>query len=818
MRSAEIAVDFPDSRSRTFTYLVPDGMPVDVGCLVNVPFGAQKLQGVVFSLGDVVPAEIATLRPIIRLLEDGPFLSPERLELARWLAGHYRTTLYAASALMLPPGAVVRQRTWLTRVEPPPSRLEDLRPGEQRAWGLAPESGRMRKDRLVRRLGTGGDATVDRLIKRGFFNAIPEMERAAAPKYEDRLVLAAPTDAAIVEAARLKDGRSARRGGLLELLVSDNPPLNRAALTRMFGAPAVKGVLETGFARIERTPVQRDPLFRHVFQQEFQPEPTPEQAGAISAIVQAINAAGKQGTPERFLLFGVTGSGKTEVYLRVVDACLKSGKRAIVLVPEIALTVQTLRRFASRFPGKIALQHSGLSDGQRYDQWQQIRRGGYQIILGSRSAIFAPVDNLGLVVMDEEHEWTYKQTDQSPRYHARAVAERLCDLTGAVLVCGSATPALETFRRSERGEFKLLRLPRRLAGGEIAGPAATARVEIVDMREELRAGHAEVLSRALIESLRSALATGGRAILFINRRGVASFVQCRSCGTVRKCRQCDTSLVYHRPGSRDAQGRLICHYCGYTIRSTLACPACGGDQMLRLGPGTQAVAEAVHSYFPKAGVVRWDSDSARTAMEHENILRRFESGNSRVLVGTQLVAKGLDIPEVTLVGVVSADIGLAIPDFRAAERTFQLLAQSAGRAGRGARVGKALFQTLQPEHYAVRAAVTEDYETFYKVEMALRAQYAYPPFTRLVRLLFSDPDPQQAEASAQKLADLLKHERSVSGDSRTDILGPTPVYPQHVRGRHRWQIVLRGPSPGDLLDRVTPGRGWAIDVDPASSG
>ncbi|MDP3768867.1 MAG: primosomal protein N', partial [Dehalococcoidia bacterium] len=549
MPYAEIAVDFPDDRARTFTYAVPDGMDIRPGALVRVPFGAQTLPGIVFSLSEASPLEAT--RPVIEAQAGGPLISPARLDLARWIASHYRTTLYLASTLMLPAGAVARQRTWLTLAAPAPAPPEDLRPGEQRGIRLARAQGRIRKDRLARSLGTGGKAIVDRLIRRGFFNTASEIERPARPRLQDHLALAIAPEAARAEAERLRGTRSARRGALLDWLAAGNAPGTKAGMASRFGEAAVKALLASGQARLDRVRVRRDPLRDHVVQQSFAPDPTPEQAAAISAVSQAIGKT-QPGQPARkFLLFGVTGSGKTEVYLRAVQACLDSGRRAIILVPEIALTPQTLRRFASRFPGKIALQHSGLTEGQRFDQWWEINNGDYPMVLGSRSAVFAPLADLGLVVMDEEHEWTYKQSDLAPRYHARDAAERLCARTGAVLLCGSATPDLTTFRRAERGDYTLLRLPRRLVAGERQtappdGRPDQGRVQTVDMRAELRAGHVEVFSRPLISALRQTLSRGERAVLFINRRGTASFVQCLGCGAVRKCRRCDTTLTYHR--------------------------------------------------------------------------------------------------------------------------------------------------------------------------------------------------------------------------------------------------------------------------------
>jgi primosomal protein N' (replication factor Y) len=448
-----------------------------------------------------------------------------------------------------------------------------------------------------------------------------------------------------------------------------------------------------------------------------------------------------------------------------------------------------------------------------------VKEGQYPVVLGSRGAVFAPLDDLGLIVIDEEHEWTYKQHDQTPRYHARDVAERLAAESGAVLVLGSATPSLTSFRRAERGELRLLRLPERpaevtglTAGAEIGG---RARARVIDMREELRANHTEILSRGLIDAMRRSVNGGGRVILYLNRRGLAAFVQCTECGLMRRCRRCDTTLTHHR-GTGDRPSRLVCHFCSYSVRSSSACPACGGKSVRRSGPGTETVANVVRSYFPRAGVVRWDSDTARTFRDHMEVLRSFEEGEAKFLVGTQMVAKGLDIPSVTLVGVVSADIGIAVPDYLAAERTFQLLAQVAGRAGRGPSGGEVIIQTMQPDHYAIQAAQAQDYEWFYEREMELRARYDLPPYNRLIRLLYSGPDAVQAHATAYETAERLNHHRTVTGLTDVTVVGPTPAFPLRVREMYRWQLVLKGALPERLLDAGPLEPGWSIDVDPVS--
>jgi primosomal protein N' (replication factor Y) len=463
--------------------------------------------------------------------------------------------------------------------------------------------------------------------------------------------------------------------------------------------------------------------------------------------------------------------------------------------------------------------HSGLSIGQRYDQWRRVKNGAFPIVLGSRGAISAPVENPGLIVIDEEHEWTYKQGDQAPRYHARDVAERISESTGAVLVLGSATPDVASYRAAQTGRYQLLKLPDRV-GSSKAGQPAMAQVEIVDMRDEREDGHFEMLSRKLIDSMRDALAAGGKVILFLNRRGSASFIQCTECGNVRQCRRCDTPLTFHRDpkDSRAQSGKLVCHYCNYRVKAGSKCPTCGGRQMRRSAPGTQMVVETVQQYFASVEVVRWDSDSARTAADHQRIMDEFVNSEASVLVGTQMVAKGLDIPSVTLVGVISADTGLAVPDFRAGERAFQVLAQVVGRSGRGAWDGRAIIQTFNPEHYAIQAAADQDYELFYDTEINLRSSQANPPFTSMIKLMHSAANADIAKAEAERFGQQLNEARESHGETGIEVIGPTPAYPQRLRNMYRWQILLKGSHPERLLEIVPHGSLWTADVDPASLG
>jgi primosomal protein N' (replication factor Y) len=511
-----------------------------------------------------------------------------------------------------------------------------------------------------------------------------------------------------------------------------------------------------------------------------------------------------------FLLHGVTGSGKTEIYLRALEQAISLGKRAIVLVPEIALTPQTIDHFASRFPHRVGVFHSKLSIGEQFDQWWRIKEGAFDVIIGSRGAVFAPQPDLGLIVIDEEHEWTYKQQEQSPRYHARDVAIKLAELTGSAVIMGSATPDVTTYYQSQTGAYRLLSLPERIAK---AGKRKDSlpQVEIVDLRKELRAGNRSIFSRALAGRMKQALASGEQVILFLNRRGTSTFVQCRNCGYVLGCRRCDVALTYHSAGED-----LVCHQCNYRAPAPDFCPRCGSKRIKFLGIGVQRVEEETHRLFPQANLLRWDRDVTGGKHSHEEILDKFVAHAADILIGTQMIAKGLDLPLVTLVGVINADIGLHLPDFRAGERTFQILSQVAGRAGRGALVGHVVVQSYNPEYYAIVCAARHDYASFYQHETSLRRQYSNPPFSRLARLLYVNPSDAQCRREVQRMHQLLKEERDSWGMADISLIGPSPVFVQKVRGRFRWQIILRGDDPARLLAQVPIPQGWTVDIDPVS--
>ncbi|MYA60653.1 MAG: primosomal protein N' [Chloroflexi bacterium] len=828
----DVAVDFSDrDRMRTYTYSVPSGISVNPGDLVWVPFGYRPVQGIALSVSQSTETE--NVRNIDSVVKGGPFISPQLLRTAGWISDHYRTNIFRACVAMLPPGANQQLHIWVSRGEVPSEVGGPLSgsaiPKEQRAViGELQKQGRVRRDRLVRKIGRSNERHLDALVRRGiaFEESIWERPRASAVfKPHVRIAIENPDLCDAID--RYVQRRAHRRADLIRHLSTVPDPVPRAELSRLFGSQAVKAVIDDGFVAVEQVRVERDPLADYAVQDSIRHDLTPEQQDAVETINSSISSDKNDVGNRSFLLFGVTGSGKTEVYLRAVEQCIAIGRRAVVMVPEIAMTPQTLQRFASRFPGQIALQHSGLTMGQRFDQWHQINEGRFDVVIGSRSSIFAPVDDLGLVVIDEEHEWTFKQSDRAPRYHAKQVAERLCHEAGATLVLGSATPDIATYHRASSldasGGMTMLRLPRRInetirvaQASTDNTPIATGRAKsvIVDMRVEMQDGHREMLSRPLLQALSDNVDAGGKSILFINRRGSASFVQCMSCGTIRTCPNCQTPLTLHRNPRRASGSRLQCHYCSYSVDAARQCRNCGGTGIARRAAGTEGVEEVVRGFFPKTPVLRWDSDTARNATEHTRLLEEFQSDGNHILVGTQMVAKGLDIPSVSLVGVVAADIGLAVPSFRSAERTFQILSQVTGRAGRADTPGIAIIQTFQPEHFAIAAAAAQDYESFYLQEIETRQRFLLPPLASYVRLSYGAYENQEAEMEARSVRTRLEQFLESGVAIKVDVAGPSPCFPARLAGRYRWQILLKGDDPARILDEVPLGPGWLVDVDP----
>ena len=809
---AEVAVDAPAGHSRTFSYSIPPSLDVKVGQPVTVPFGSRQLQGLVFSLTSA--SQVPETRDVLSVPAGGPTLSQVHLALARWISGYYLCSLFEAAAPMLPPGGRLRLKPYLT-LAPTVDGAVHVGPSsdQKRVLEYVRDKGRVAEERVMEAMGPRARTAIGRLVESGY--VVRTMARSGAPvspKYREDIRLAPVASRPPPGELSALSRRAPRQAALVERLKKVESSITLTVARKEYGYGPVRAMLAKGWIVKEAVPVSRDPLAGRHFPPATPVTLTAHQRKAAAAVREALDKP--SASHRSFLVQGVTGSGKTEIYLHSVGRCLQLGKKAIVMVPEIALTDQTIERFGARFPGEVAVMHSGLTPGQRFDQWWKMQQGEYGVVVGSRSAVFAPQPDLGLIVIDEEHEWTYKQHDASPRYHARDVAHRLAELSGAVLVLGSATPDLGSYHSSQAGGSRVLNLPDRVPPDRRPRPpkpgeSGLAAAEVVDMRSELRAGNRGMFSRVLHRALGECLSSGSQALLFLNRRGSSSFMQCRSCGFGLRCRRCDVGMTYHRQA-----GRLLCHYCGDRRIPPPKCSRCHAFRMSYYGVGTQAVVDEVRTRFPEANVLRWDRDAARSPEEYRGLQERFRSGEAQVLVGTQMIAKGLHFPSVTLVGVVLADVGLYVPDFRAGERAFQLLCQVAGRAGRGPRKGRAILQTYQPENYAIRAAAAQDYHRFYRQEIAHRREQGNPPFSRLIRLLYNHTNRARCEAEALRLAGVLRHEAESWGQSNIDILGPTPGHPSRVRGRYRWQLILRGAQPRSLLDKVPVPQGWVVDVDP----
>ena len=705
---AQVIVDIiHENVARQFTYRIPEGMALSIGTRVRVPFGPQKIEGIVTGLSAATDVPPDKLKPIIAPLEEYPAVLPPLMALAEEMAHQAHCPLAETLRLMMPAamrGGRIQKKMQLT------------------ARSLVPQ---------------------EELEKALFL-------RRRAPKQQMLLTL-------------LKDGKTRP--------VSELEPLVKNALE------GLKGLEKAGLAVLEKEEVMRLPYEDDV---PLTPDPvlTPQQQEVLGEMEAPLEKG--EGA---FLLNGVTGSGKTEVYIRLVRKALALGKGAIILVPEIALTPQMVSWFRGRFGPVAAVMHSRLTDGQRYDEWRRIRLGKARVVIGARSAVFAPVEKLGLIVVDEEHEQSYL-SDYHPRYDARDVAHSRCRREGATLLLSSATPSILSFAKARRGDYMLLEMTRRVMDRPLPS------VDIVDMREELKSGNRSIFSGLLYQNLKTCLEKGQQAVLFINRRGYNSFVSCRACGHVMKCPNCDISLTFHQAGG---DGQMHCHYCGYQAPPPKTCPECRSSYIRYFGIGTQRVEEEVKKLFPQVNVVRMDLDTTATRNAHEKLLGQFRRGEAQVLVGTQMIAKGLDFPHVTLVGVIAADMTLNLPDYRSPERTFQLLTQVAGRAGRGKEKGAVVIQTYKPEAFAIQAAASQDYRSFFETEFQRRRTGLYPPFTLLCRLLIEGEAEKTVQEAVQKLYETCQIylEKHPAQRKRVLMIRPDAAPVKMIRGKSRYHVLIK---------------------------
>jgi primosomal protein N' (replication factor Y) len=732
---------------------------IQIGSTVVIPFGKTERLGYVIAL----PAkpEHENHSDIIAVVDEPPAFDATIAELAAWTSERYVSSLSAALRLALPPG----------------------------------------RGRRLKRDGVDAAGNPRYVLTKPLVNV----------KTEGYARLLVPKDQAL--AASDKAARAPKQAYALRALVDGPLPLHRLASEGGVKAAALKPLVERGLVGIYREDTFREPDFTYPEELALDFILTPDQKVALDKITEP----DAQGESPVFLLHGVTGSGKTEVYLRAIAATMAAGKSAIILVPEIALTPQTVSRFRSRFGDKVAVLHSGLGLGERFDQWQRIRRGDCKVVVGARSAIWAPVSDLGLIVVDEEHETSYKQ-DNDPRYSARAVAIYRAKISGARVVLGSATPSIESRYSADKDDFTLIKMPSRIADRPM--PA----VEIIDMREEPRHKGSSNFSERLVEGLRETLDQGDKAIVFLNRRGFANFLICRDCGAVINCKRCNVSLTYHISGRY-----LLCHHCGYRSNAPKECPECGSAGIGYFGSGTERVEAELKELFPDSPITRMDSDTTGAKDAHRRHLAEFKTREGGILLGTQMIAKGLDFPDVTAVGIINADTALNLPDFRAGERTFQLMTQVSGRAGRGDKPGTVYIQTYNPENYAIQALAVGDYDRFYENEAALREALDYPPFCELINVIMTAGSEEAVRREADDIAASLQ-EAGESGalTGVREILGPAPAPLSKIKNKYRMHIVMKtdgSPAPRAFLRELSghkrnrqtvSGASLTIDVDPVS--
>lgn len=840
----EVAVNVPQVTG-LFSYHVPEDFVevVAPGSLVVAPFGKSLVQGVVLRFIDT--PGIAETRAIEAVIDAQPVLTPVQMELARWLSQTTLAPMAACFAPMIPPG-LGQQSDTLYHLNPGRITYANLAPPQLRLVRLLEERGDLRGRQIDTALPRQNwRAAARTLLGRGTIASRPVLQPPSVrPKTVRTVQLACSPQEALDRIEKVgKPGSDAqkRRQAILRFLIKEPWPVEAAWVYAHSGGGSLQDLQkleEDGLVMLGESEVWRDPLEQMQVVTGSAPELTEAQQQAWDHLRLGLERMGKESTaPLPYLLHGITGSGKTEIYMRAVEETLRMGRQAMILVPEIALTPQTVRRFLARFPGQVGLIHSRLSPGERYDTWRRARSGELPVIVGPRSALFTPLPNPGLIVLDECHDPAYHQDDVQPNYSAVETAITYSKLANCALVLGSATPDVGLYYRAQREGWEVLRLPMRIIAHREAVEAAAAPqgasgtpfgssaitstpaprkegglppIQVVDMRQELKAGNRSIFSRSLREAIGQVLSAKQQAILFLNRRGTATYVFCRSCGHSLRCPRCDLPLTLHTD-----QGGLVCHTCNYRRQQPKTCPQCESPHIRQYGAGTEKVEAEVREMFPGARVLRWDAETTRQKGAHDLLLQAFMNHQADILVGTQMLAKGLDLPLVTLVGVVLADVGLQLPDYNAGERTFQLLTQVAGRAGRSQLGGRVILQTFNPEHYAIRAAAAHDYPGFYKQELEYRRRLRYPPYAHLARLEIRDANPEKAEAAAKGLAQQIEKWIEAGSHRGTEIIGPVPCFYGKQNTLYRWQIILRGPDPAAILRGKTI-ENWRIEMDPVS--
>ena len=786
-------------------YLVDPGMEAGVrpGVRVLVPLGPRRAVGIVTELATA--STHPRLKRLLATLDPEPLIDDALLRLCRWMADYYLSSFAEAVSTALP-GSM---RVTIERVVHtcPIDHDRTLTPTERELFDWLRAGGPHAVEVITDKFGGHAGRTLSALRRKGCVRIEEQLHGGSGPTKRARYYQAA-RDLSTNEARAWRSQRPAQFAVYAYLHAH---PLRRALASELHGtfpnlSPKLGALVKAGVVSITEEEIYR-PVLPEVVPADHAVELTTAQRAAVDAVTRSIGAVFRP-----FLLWGVTGSGKTEVYLRAIAECLGTGRSALVLVPEISLTHQLVDRVRARFGERVAVLHSGLSDGERWDEWRKIARGTMPIVVGARSAVFAPLPRLGLVVVDEEHDAAFKQED-GMRYNGRDVAVMRAKLAGCPILLGSATPAMESFHNARSGRYEVLELADRVE----ARPLPT--VDVVDLRRSPTAGRAVLVSPPLAAALQANLAARGQSLVFLNRRGFANFLQCLQCGDPLQCPNCSVTLTLHRRWQA-----LRCHHCDHTVPVPGACPSCGGLSLAAWGAGTEQVEAALRKLLPGARVGRMDRDTTSRKGAQREILSAWARREYDILVGTQMVTKGHDIPGVTLVGVLLADLSLNFPDFRATERTFQLITQVAGRAGRGSRPGRVIVQTLQPEHFSLQCAAHHDYRHFAEQELAARRELGYPPFARLVQVRCEGERPDATERVIGALAEAVRR----AADKGVSVLGPTPAPIERVRRRHRWQLLIRGRNGTALRNAARAGHDAVrrqaraadvrvlVDVDPYS--
>ncbi|MEK4569643.1 primosomal protein N' [Bacillus sp. FSL K6-3458] len=761
---AEVIVDVTTKAiDRPFDYRVPDRFKglVKAGMRVVVPFGPRKIQGFVTKIKEETDVQSGNIKDIVDLFDLSPVLTDELLELSHWLTE--KTLSYHITALqsMLPAAmkAKYEKEIQVLSAEELPQSLKELF-GQQESILYADIPPEQLKP-------------IQKHVQKGHLEVRYHVSQKSGKKKVRTLQVAVTKEKLEEKQKQLKKNAVKQKALLTFLLQANETTFLAKDLQQQTGASSqtIKALIQEGLLTESYEEIYRDPYRDRKFTPSTPLDLTTEQAEAAKPIHQAVSDE----KHETFLLHGVTGSGKTEIYLQTIDHVLQKGKEAIVLVPEISLTPQMVQRFKERFGSNVAVLHSGLSTGEKYDEWRKIHRKEVKLVVGARSAVFAPFENLGMIIIDEEHESSYKQ-EEMPRYHAKDVAIERAGRHQCPVVLGSATPSLESYARAKKGVYTLLTLKRRVNQQQLP------HVSLIDMREELRNGNRSMFSEELMLRLKEVLERKEQAVLFLNKRGYSSFVMCRDCGYVEQCPHCEISLTYHR-----FQKRLKCHYCGHEAPVPAECPECHSEHIRYFGTGTQRVEEELTKVLPEARVIRMDVDTTSRKGAHEKLLTSFGNKEADILLGTQMIAKGLDFPDVTLVGVLSADTSLHIPDFRSSEKTFQLLTQVSGRAGRHEKAGSVIIQSYTPSHYSIELTKQHDYEAFYEQEMLHRRHQSYPPFYFLAMVTVSHEEVTKAAHVTDKIVQFLK----MNCAPNTRILGPAASPIAKIKDRYRYQCVIK---------------------------